>query len=134
VLMFAGLFIGGFFIFSTLGGWEGLTDSVPEQLMDWVPSMENANGWPWIMAMTLLGFPYFVTSQFVMQRGLAAKSVNVARWGLIFAAIIAIPVAILEILPGLAAHSILSEELVASVDPEMVGSQIYNELILVGMI
>src|SRR5699024_4738846 len=134
VLMFAGLFIGGFFIFSTLGGWEGLTDSVPEQLMDWVPSMENANGWPWIMAMTLLGFPYFVTSQFVMQRGLAAKSVNVARWGLILAAIVTIPIAILEILPGLAAHSLLPEEVVRSVDPDMVGPLVYIELLPTGLL
>lgn len=134
LFMFAGLFIGGFYIFSQLGGWSGVVDSVPDNLTEWVPSAESANGWPWIMAITILGFPYFITSQFVMQRGLAAKSVNVARWGLIFAAIIAIPVAILEILPGLAAHSILSEELVASLDPDMVGPQVYIELLPVGML
>src|SRR5699024_3943563 len=134
LFMFAGLFIGGFYIFSQLGGWSGVVDSVPDNLTEWVPSAESAYGWPWIMAITILGFPYFITSQFVMQRGLAAKSVNVARWGLIFAAIIAIPVAILEILPGLAAHSILSEELVASLDPDMVGPQVYIELLPVGML
>jgi len=134
LFMFAGLFIGGAYIFSQLGGWSGVINSVPENLTEWVPSAENANGWPWIIAMTLLGFPYFITSQFVMQRGLAAKSVNVARWGLLLAAIIAIPIAILEILPGLAAHSILSEELVASLDPDMVGPQVYIELLPVGML
>ncbi len=134
LFMFAGLFIGGAYIFSQLGGWSGVVNSVPENLTEWVPSAESANGWPWIIAMTLLGFPYFITSQFVMQRGLAAKSVNVARWGLIFAAIIAVPIAILEILPGLAAHSILSDELVASLDPDMVGPQVYIELLPVGML
>src|SRR5699024_7209855 len=91
LFMFAGLFIGGFYIFSQLGGWSGVVDSVPDYLTEWVPSAESANGLSLIMAITILGFPYFITSQFVMQRGLAAKSVNVARWGLIFAAIIAIP-------------------------------------------
>ncbi|MBM7717277.1 sodium:solute symporter family protein [Siminovitchia sp. FSL H7-0308] len=134
IFMFAGLFIGGAYIFSQLGGWNGVVQSVPGHLTEWVPSAENANGWPWIIAMTILGFPYFITSQFVMQRGLAAKSVNVARWGLIFAAIIAIPIAILEILPGLAAHSILSEELVASLNPDMVGPQVYIELLPVGLL
>lgn len=134
LFMFAGLFIGGAYIFSQLGGWSGVVNSVPEHLTEWVPSAESANGWPWIMAMTILGFPYFITSQFVMQRGLAAKSVNVARWGLIFAAIIAIPIAILEILPGLAAHSILSEEMVASLSPDMVGPQVYMELLPVGLL
>jgi len=134
VIMFAGLFIGGFYIFSELGGWNGVVESVPSELTDWVPSAENANGWPWIMAMTLLGFPYFITSQFVMQRGLAAKSVNVARWGLIFTAIVAIPVAILEVLPGLAARSLLSPELVATLNPDMVGPQVYVELLPVGLL
>ena len=134
LFMFAGLFIGGAYIFSQLGGWSGVVNSVPENLTEWVPSAESANGWPWIIAITLLGFPYFITSQFVMQRGLAAKSVNVARWGLLLTAIITIPIAILEILPGLAAHSILSDELVASLDPDMVGPQVYIELLPVGML
>lgn len=128
-LMFAGLFVGGYFIFSNLGGWGGVVESVPGSLMEWVPSMESANGWPWIIAMTLLGLPYFITSQFVMQRGLAAKSVNVARWGILFATIIAIPISILEVLPGLAARSILSPELVASISPDMVGPQVYLEIL-----
>lgn len=134
IFMFAGLFIGGFFIFSKLGGWGGVVESVPANLTEWVPSMESANGWPWILAMTLLGFPYFITSQFVMQRGLAAKSVNVARWGILFAAIIAIPIAILEVLPGLAAKSLLSPELVASLNPDMVGPQVYVELLPTGFL
>lgn len=134
IFMFAGLFIGGAYIFSQLGGWTGVVESVPENITKWVPSVENANGWPWIIAMTLLGFPYFVTSQFVMQRGLAAKSVNVAKWGMILAAIIAIPIAILEILPGLAAHSILSREIVSSVNPDMVGPLVYLELLPVGFL
>src|SRR5699024_2524759 len=134
VIMFGGLFIGGFYIFYELGGWNGVIESVPSNLTEWVPSMESANGWPWIMAMTLLGFPYFITSQFVMQRGLAAKSVNVARWGLILAAIVTIPIAILEILPGLAAHSLLPEEVVRSVDPDMVGPLVYIELLPTGLL
>ncbi|AQQ55612.1 sodium:solute symporter family protein [Planococcus lenghuensis] len=134
LFMFAGLFIGGIFIFSELGGWSGVVSSVPAGLTEWVPSIESANGWPWIIAMTLLGFPYFITSQFVMQRGLAAKSVNVARWGMILAAVVSIPIAILEILPGLAAHSLLSEEVVANLHPDMVGPQVYIELLPVGML
>lgn len=134
VIMFAGLFIGGFYIFYELGGWNGVVESVPSNLTEWVPSAESANGWPWIIAMTLLGFPYFITSQFVMQRGLAAKSVNVARWGLIFTAIVAIPVAILEVLPGLAARSLLSPELVASLNPDMIGPAVYVELLPVGLL
>lgn len=134
VIMFAGLFIGGFYIFYELGGWNGVVESVPSNLTEWVPSAESANGWPWIIAMTLLGFPYFITSQFVMQRGLAAKSVNVARWGLIFTAIVAIPVAILEVLPGLAARSLLSPELVASLNPDTIGPAVYVELLPVGLL
>ncbi|UCZ52888.1 sodium:solute symporter family protein [Bacillus shivajii] len=134
VLMFLGLFIGGAYIFYTFGGWGGLMSSVPVELTEWVPSMEHANGWPWIIAMTLLGFPYFITSQFVMQRGLAAKSVNIARWGMIFAAIVAIPIAILEVLPGLAAHSLLSSDAVSSMHSDMVGPQVYTELLPVGLL
>src|SRR5699024_12345300 len=36
LFMFAGLFIGGFYIFSQLGGWSGVVDSVPDNLTEWV--------------------------------------------------------------------------------------------------
>lgn len=108
--------------------------SVPAELQDWVPSAANANGWPWIIAMTLLGFPYFITSQFIMQRGLGAKSVNVARWGLMMAGVIAVPMAILEILPGLAARTLLDPAAVASMSTDMIGPAVYLELLPVGVL
>jgi SSS family solute:Na+ symporter len=134
VFMWAGLFVGAIFIFSHFGGLAPLLDSVPANLTEWVPSAESGTGWPWIMAMTLLGFPYFITSQFVMQRGLGAKTVNVARWGMIFAALLAIPMAIMEIIPGLAAKSMLSADFVSSINPDMIGPTVYLQLLPIGAV
>ncbi len=133
VLMWIGLFIGAIFIFKHFGGWNGLAEAIPTEMLNAVPDASSPNGWPWILAMTLLGFPYFITSQFVMQRGLGAKTVNAARWGLIFAGIIAIPMALMEILPGLAAKSMLDPATVASMSPDMVGPTIYLKLLPVGL-
>ncbi|MCI8418206.1 MAG: sodium:solute symporter family protein [Lachnospiraceae bacterium] len=134
VLMWIGLFIGAIFIFRQFNGWEGLMASLPEGMMDWVPAADNGNGWPWILAMTLLGFPYFITSQFVMQRGLGAKTVNVARWGILLAGLIAIPMAIMEILPGLAAKTMLDASEVAAMNSDMVGPAIYMKLLPPGLL
>ncbi|MCG8480548.1 MAG: sodium/solute symporter [Spirochaetales bacterium] len=134
VFMWIGLFIGALFIFGTFGGWRGLVDSIPAELVEWVPGAANATGWPWILALTVLGFPYFITSQFVMQRGLAAKSVNVAKWGLIFAAVLAIPMAVMEVVPGLAARAMLSEGVVESLSSDMIGPRVYMELLPVGLL
>ena len=97
-----------------------------------MPSAASGTGWPWIIALTVLGFPYFITSQFVMQRGLGAKSVNVARWGMLFAAMLAIPMAIMEIIPGLAAKSMLNADAVAGMNPDMIGPEVYLQLLPTG--
>ncbi|MDK2933828.1 MAG: solute:Na+ symporter, family [Clostridiales bacterium] len=133
VFMWIGLFIGAIFIFNNFGGWDGLVNAIPTELMEWVPAADKATGWPWIIALTLLGFPYFITSQFVMQRGLAAKTVNVAKWGLVFAALLAIPMAIMEIVPGLAAKAILSPDFVSGINPDMIGPVVYMKLLPVGL-
>ncbi|MGN7300356.1 sodium:solute symporter family protein [Ferdinandcohnia sp. SAFN-114] len=132
VLMWAGLFVGAIYIFNHFDGMNGLIEAVPSNLLEWVPTAESANGWPWIIAMTVLGFPYFITSQFVMQRGLGAKSVNVAKWGMLFAALLAIPMAIMEIIPGLAAKAMLDPDVVAGMNPDMIGPEVYLQLLPVG--
>ena len=134
VFMWIGLFIGALFIFGRFGGWRGLVDAIPTELVEWVPAADQATGWPWILALTVLGFPYFITSQFVMQRGLAARSVNIVKWGLVFAAILAIPMAIMEIVPGLAARAMLSEAAVQSLSPDMIGPAVYLELLPAGLL
>lgn len=134
VFMWIGLFIGALFIFGRFGGWNGLVDAIPNELVEWVPAADQATGWPWILALTVLGFPYFITSQFVMQRGLAARSVNVAKWGLVFAAVLAIPMAIMEIVPGLAARAMLTEGTVQRLSADMVGPQVYMELLPAGLL
>lgn len=134
VFMWIGLFIGAIFIFGRLGGWGGLASAIPQELLEWIPSSSQSTGWPWILAMTILGFPYFITSQFVMQRGLASKTVNVAKWGMIFAGLLAIPMAIMEVVPGLAAKALLSEEIIKGLHPDMIGPQVYIELLPKGLL
>lgn len=134
VFMWVGLFIGAIFIFNKLGGWSGLANSIPNDLLEIVPSSSKSTGWPWILAMSLLGFPYFITSQFVMQRGLASKTVNVAKWGMIIAGIIAIPMAIMEVIPGLAANALLSDTVISNLQPDMIGPQVYIELLPTGLL
>lgn len=133
-LMWVGLFIGSIYIFGHFGGWTGLTDAVPHRLLEMVPSSKNSSGWPWIIAMTALGFPYFVTSQFVMQKGLSAKSVNVARWGVLLAGFLALPMAFMAAIPGLAAKIMIPAHVAKTMNPDMIGPEVYMNLLPAGAI
>lgn len=133
-LMWIGLFISTFYILVHFGGWSGLVEAVPNRLLDMVPSVENSSGWPWIIAMTALGFPYFVTSQFVMQKGLSAKSINVARWGVLLAGFLALPMAFMSVVPGLAANAMIPESVANAMNPDMIGSKVLLYLLPTGVL
>ncbi|NLZ51889.1 MAG: sodium:solute symporter family protein [Thermoanaerobacteraceae bacterium] len=133
-MMWLGLFFGAIFVLGEFGGWAGLSAQVPSNITELVPDINSGTGWPWILAMTLLGFPYFITSQFVMQRGLAAKTVNVARWGLLLAGLLAIPMAIMEVIPGIAARAMFTPENIAGVNPDMIGPMVYTKILPPGIL
>ncbi|MEJ2575981.1 MAG: sodium/solute symporter [Gammaproteobacteria bacterium] len=65
---------------------------------------------PWLgtlIGVPILGFYFWCTNQFIVQRVLGAHSVEAARWGMLLAAVLKLAVVFLMVLPGVMAHALL---------------------------
>lgn len=60
---------------------------------------------PWLgtlIGVPILGFYFWVTNQFIVQRVLGARSVDDARWGALLGGLLKLPVLFIMVLPGVA--------------------------------
>ena len=71
-------------------------------------------------AMWLTNFGYWGFNQYIIQKGLAAKSLNEAKRGLVFAGYLKILIPLLVIIPGITAY-VLMEEFKAGEISQMIG-------------
>ncbi|MBK5912280.1 sodium transporter [Rhodothalassium salexigens] len=84
------------------GGWQAVLDQVPEAKLSLIRPLD-AEGVPWLGLITgvpLLGFYYWATNQTIVQRALAAKSVEHGRWGALFAGLLKLLPLFIMVLPG----------------------------------
>ena len=84
------------------GGWEAVTAATPDDKLSLIlPASDPALPWPGLLTgVLILGFYYWATNQFMVQRTLGARSLNEGRWGALFAGLLKIPVLFLMVLPG----------------------------------
>ncbi len=82
--------------------WDKFTSAMPEGHMSLVrPIDDPAIPWPGLMiGVPMLGFWYWSTNQYIVQRVLGAKSINHARWGMIFAGFLKIIPLFIMVIPG----------------------------------
>jgi SSS family solute:Na+ symporter len=88
--------------FADVGSWSAVTAVTPPEMLSLVRPMDDP-AVPWLGLITgvpLLGFYFWCTNQFMVQRTLSAKSVEHARWGALLAAALKIPVIFIMVLPG----------------------------------
>jgi SSS family solute:Na+ symporter len=67
---------------------------------------------PWLgtlVGVPILGFYFWCTNQFIVQRVLGARSIAHARWGALFAGFLKLPVLYIMVLPGVMAGMFLPE-------------------------
>jgi SSS family solute:Na+ symporter len=67
---------------------------------------------PWLgtlVGVPILGFYFWCTNQFIVQRVLGARSIAHARWGALFAGFLKLPVLYLMVLPGVMAAMFLPD-------------------------
>lgn len=101
ILLGASAFIA-WFAFDKAGGWDYVMASVDPARLSLVRPYDDP-GVPWlgtILGVTLLGFYFWCTNQFMVQRVLAAKDERHGRWGSLFAGLLKLPVLYLMVLPG----------------------------------
>ncbi len=110
IVLFLGSMALTYFALNELGGWSELkaltTDS---HLSLWRPM--NDPDFPWtgiVLGAPILGVWYWCTDQFIVQRVLAAKDLNNARQGTIFASFLKILPLFIFVLPGVLAFALVS--------------------------
>lgn len=104
ILLGASVFIA-FFAFDKAGGWDAVMASVDPAKLSLIRPIDDP-GVPWlglVLGVPLLGFYFWCTNQFMVQRVLSAKNENHGRWGALFAGLLKLPVLYVMVLPGTAA-------------------------------
>ncbi|MDX1578488.1 MAG: sodium:solute symporter [Gemmatimonadota bacterium] len=103
VLLLIGAFLVAVLSFEAIGGsWEAVTAVVPESDLSVIqPASDPVLPWPGLLTgVFLLGFYFWGTNQFMVQRTLGAKDLNHGRWGALFAGFLKLPIIFIMVLPG----------------------------------
>lgn len=101
-LLILGTIIVSVVAFDKIGSWEAVTAVTPPEMLSLVRPLDDP-AVPWLGLLTgvpLLGFYFWCTNQFMVQRMLSARDTNHARWGALLAAAMKIPVIFIMVLPG----------------------------------
>lgn len=101
ILLAASVFIG-FFAFAKAGGWDAVMAAVDPAKLSLIRPLDDP-GVPWlglVLGVPLLGFYFWCTNQFMVQRVLSARDEYHGRWGALFAGLLKLPVLYLMVLPG----------------------------------
>ncbi|MBE7218416.1 MAG: sodium/solute symporter [Caulobacteraceae bacterium] len=91
--------------FGRAGGWREVMTHVDPAKLSLIRPLGDPT-LPWLGLVTgvpLLGFYFWCTNQFMVQRILSARNEDHGRWGALFAGLLKLPVLFLMVLPGAAA-------------------------------
>lgn len=91
-----------FAAWQAVGGWDAITAVTPEEQLSLIqPASSDAMPWPGLVTgVFLLGFYFWTTNQFMVQRVLGAKSLDHGRWGALFGGLLKLPILFLMVMPG----------------------------------
>ena len=104
VLLLIGALVVSVLAFGQIGGsWEAVTSVVPPEDLSIIrPASDPVMPWPGLLTgVFLLGFYFWATNQFMVQRTLGARNLNEGRWGAIFAGFLKLPIIFIMVLPGI---------------------------------
>lgn len=103
VILIVGCSILTYILYSELDfDWNKVLASTPEGHFSVVRPLDDP-GIPWpglFMGVPFLGFWYWSTNQYIIQRALGAKSLNDARWGMILAGFLKVIPLFIMVIPG----------------------------------
>lgn len=91
--------------------WGAVVAATPPQKLSLMLPIDDPN-LPWlgtVVGVPILGFYFWCTNQFIVQRVLGARSIADARWGALFAGFLKLSVLYLMVLPGVMAAMFLPE-------------------------
>ena len=123
VLLLIGATLVAVLSFNAVGSWEAVATSVPEADLSVVlPADHHTLPWPGLLTgVFLLGFYFWGTNQFMVQRTLGARDLNHGRWGALFAGFLKLPIIFLMVLPGIFGRLLYPvEEFPALANPDLI--------------
>jgi SSS family solute:Na+ symporter len=88
--------------FARAGGWRTVLSQVNPAAISLIrPGDDPGVPWPGlVLGIPILGFYYWCTNQYIVQRVLSARDLDQARWGALFAGLLKLPILFLMVLPG----------------------------------
>ena len=103
VILIVGCGVMTWILFGQLDySWDKILASAPEGHFSVVRPLDD-KGLPWpglLMGVPVLGFWYWSTNQYIVQRVLGGKNIRHARWGVIFAGFLKIIPLFIMVIPG----------------------------------
>lgn len=106
VVLLVGATLVTWFALDAVGSWQAVVAATPGEMMSIIRPLDDAT-MPWtglIMGVPILGFYFWCTNQFIVQRVLAARDIQHARWGALFAGLLKLTVLFVMVFPGLMAR------------------------------
>jgi len=102
VVLIIGSIVIAILAFGEIESWSQLVDAAPENGLSLIlPADDPFLPWPGLFTgVFIIGFYFWATNQFIVQRTLGAKDLNHGRWGALFAGLLKLPVLFLMVLPG----------------------------------
>jgi len=111
VLILAGAVTVTWLAWERVGGWAPVRAVTPPEMLSLVRPADDAT-LPWtglLFGVPVLGFYFWCTNQFMVQRVLSARNAQHARYGLLFAAALKLPVLFIMVFPGSLARVLYPE-------------------------
>lgn len=106
VIMLIGASFMLYFGLEKVGGWDALVEKVPEQMKIGKPAEDTYSFWGILLTSFYAGIFYWGIDQVNAQRALAAKDLNHARWGAMFATALKLLPLFIFALPGVIAFAL----------------------------
>lgn len=136
VLLLFGCLLVSVLALAEIGSWQTVREQTDPQMLSLIqPADDSFLPWPGlIVGVPLLGFYFWCTNQFMVQRVLGARSVEHGRGGAIFAGFLKLPALFIMVMPGIFALHLYPD--LASMEdfsPDMVFPVLLFDLLPVGL-
>lgn len=115
-----------------VGGWSGLVSKVPADYFSIWKGINHPE-FPWtgiLLGAPILGIWYWCADQHIVQRVLAAKNIQEARYGTIFAAFLKILPVFIFVLPGVIAFALFPQ---VAANPDIAYPMLVKEILPMGL-
>lgn len=120
-----------FLALERVGSWEAVVAHTPPEMLSVIRPLDDAT-MPWLgtlIGVPVLGFYFWCTNQFIVQRVLAARNIRQARWGALLAGLLKLPVLFIMVFPGIIARQLYPH----LARPDLVFPTLVGDILPIGM-